>query len=41
MIATISIIWQIVKIFARVGIPKEISTDQGSYFTSKVLAEVH
>ena len=32
---------EIVKIFARVGIPKEILTDQGSNFTSKFLAEVY
>ena len=32
---------EIVKIFARVGIPREILTDQGSNFTSKFLAEVY
>jgi len=30
-----------VKIFARVGIPKEILTDQGANFTSKLQAEVY
>lgn len=32
---------EIVKIFSRVGIPKEILTDQGSNFTSQFLAEVY
>ena len=29
------------KIFARVGIPEEILTDQGSNFTSQLLAEIY
>jgi IS30 family transposase len=32
---------ELVKIFSRVGIPKEILTDQGSYFTSKLLVELY
>ena len=32
---------EIVKVFARVGIPEEILTDQGSNFTSQLLAEVY
>ena len=32
---------ELVKIFARMGIPKEILTDQGSNFTSQLLAEVY
>ena len=32
---------ELVKLFARVGIPKEILTDQGSNFTSRLLAEVY
>ena len=30
-----------VKLFARVGVPKEILTDQGTNFTSQLLKEVH
>ena len=32
---------ELVKIFARMGIPKEILTDQGSNFMSQLLAEVY
>ena len=32
---------ELVKIFARVGTPKEILTDQGANFTSQLLAEVY
>eukprot|EP00731_Ephydatia_muelleri_P015573 Em0008g1293a len=32
---------ELVKIFARVGIPEEILTDQGSNFTSQLLAEMY
>ena len=32
---------ELVKIFSRVGIPKEILTDQGSNFTSQLLVEVY
>ena len=31
----------LLKVFARVGIPREILTDQESYFTSKLLNEVY
>ena len=30
-----------VKVFARVGVPEEILTDQGSSFTSQLLAELY
>ena len=32
---------ELVQIFARVGIPEEILTDQGSYFTSQLLFEIY
>ena len=32
---------ELLKVFARVGVPKEILTDQGSNFTSNLLAEVY
>lgn len=32
---------ELFKVFARVGVPKEILTDQGSNFTSNLLAEVY
>ena len=32
---------ELVKLFSRVGIPKEILTDQGSNFTSQLLAEIY
>ena len=32
---------ELVKIFSRVGIPKEILTDQGSNFTSRLLGELY
>ncbi len=32
---------ELVQIFSRVGIPKEILTDQGSNFTSKLLTEIY
>lgn len=32
---------ELVKIFARVGIPREILTDQGANFTSNLLAEMY
>ena len=32
---------ELIKIFARVGIPSEILTDQGSNFTSKLLSELY
>ena len=32
---------ELVKVFARVGIPREIFTDQGSNFTSQLLAELY
>lgn len=32
---------ELVKVFARVGIPEEVLTDQGSNFTSKLLAELY
>ena len=31
---------ELIKLFSRMGIPKEILTDQGSSFTSKLLAEL-
>ena len=36
-----SIAEELIKLFARVGIPKEILTDQGSNFTSQLLAELY
>ncbi len=30
-----------IKLFSRVGVPKEILTDQGSNFTSKLLSEIY
>lgn len=35
-----SIAEELIKLFARVGVPQEILTDQGSNFTSKLLAEL-
>lgn len=32
---------ELIKVFSRVGIPKEILTDQGSNFTSQLLAELY
>ena len=32
---------ELIKVFARVGIPKEVLTDQGSNFTSKLLSELY
>ena len=32
---------ELIKLFSRMGIPKEILTDQGSNFTSKLLAELY
>ena len=32
---------ELVKMFARVGVPREILTDQGSNFTSQLLAEIY
>ena len=32
---------ELIKVFARVGIPSEILTDQGSNFTSKLLSELY
>ena len=32
---------ELVRIFARVGIPEEILTDQGSNFTSKLMSEIY
>ena len=32
---------ELIKVFARVGIPREILTDQGTNFTSQMLAEVY
>ena len=32
---------ELVKMFTRVGIPREILTDQGSNFTSQLLAELY
>ena len=32
---------ELIKVFARVGIPKELLTDQGTNFTSQLLAEVY
>ena len=32
---------ELVKLFARVGVPEEILTDQGSNFTSSLLAELY
>ena len=32
---------ELIKVFARVGIPEEILTDQGSNFTSKLLSEFY
>ena len=32
---------ELVKMFARVGIPQEILTDQGTNFTSQLLAEIY
>ena len=36
-----SVAEELIKLFARVGIPKEILTDQGPNFTSQLLAEVY
>ena len=36
-----SVAEELVKLFARVGIPREILTDQGANFTSRLLAEVY
>ena len=35
------IVEELIKVFALVGIPNEILTDQGSNFTSKLLAELY
>ena len=35
------IVEELIKVFARVGIPEEILTDQGSNFTSKLLSEFY
>ena len=32
---------ELIKVFSRVGVPREILTDQGSNFTSQLLAEVY
>ena len=32
---------ELIKVFARVGIPEEVLTDQGSNFTSKLLSELY
>ena len=32
---------ELIKLFARVGVPQEILTDQGSNFTSQLLAELY
>ena len=32
---------ELIKVFARVGVPREILTDQGSNFTSQLLAELY
>ena len=32
---------ELLKFFSRVGIPKEILTDQGTNFTSQLLAELY
>ena len=32
---------ELIKLFAQVGVPREILTDQGSNFTSKLLAELY
>ena len=32
---------ELVRIFARVGIPEEMLTDQGSNFTSQLLSEIY
>lgn len=32
---------ELIKIFARVGLPNEILTDQGSNFISRLLAEIY
>ena len=34
-----SIAEELIKVFAQVGVPREIVTDQGSNFTSQLLAE--
>jgi len=36
-----SVAEELIKIFARVDVPREILTDQGSYFTSQLLAELY
>ena len=36
-----SVAEELVKLFARVGIPREILTDQGTNFTSQLLAKVY
>ena len=36
-----SVAKELVKMFSRVGIPGEILTDQGSNFTSQLLAEIY
>ena len=38
---SIDIAEELIKVFSRVGVPKEILTDQGSNFTSQLLAEVY
>ena len=32
---------ELIKVFSRVGVPQEILTDQGSNFTSQLLAELY
>ena len=36
-----SVAEELIKVFARVGVPREILTDQGSNFTSQLLAELY
>ena len=40
-IDAVSVAEELVKVMARVGVPEEILTDQGSNFTSQLLAEVY
>ena len=36
-----SVAEELIKVFARVGVPREILTDQGANFTSQLLAELY
>ena len=40
-IDAVSVAGELLKLFSRVGVPKEILTDQGAYFTSRLLVELY